>query len=79
LGEFSPVGRLFAFGSGLKITEVAQTLCHFFATIENILEKSLGFILGDLFMNSYGHPGVYVMITIFGVFLMNQCYDQTFE
>jgi hypothetical protein len=62
LVEFSPIGRLFTLGSGLKITEVEHIfeLPTFFhgASYAFILSKNgLGSILGDFFTNSSGHPG----------------------
>jgi hypothetical protein len=54
LGEFSPMGRLFTLGKGLKIKEVVHNFGATFSTV--FLTKSgLGNILGDFFTNSSGH------------------------
>jgi hypothetical protein len=61
LSEFSPHGRLFTFGSVLKITEVGQIFwaTYFHATSYVLIMTKiwLGDILGDFFTNSSGHPG----------------------
>jgi hypothetical protein len=51
-----------------------------------LTKNGLGNSLGDFFINSSGHPGVDILITILdhfwvkkiGVFLKNKCYDQIF-
>jgi hypothetical protein len=51
---------LFTLGSGLKITKVAQKFaqllggCYVPITVDKKIGK--GYILGDLFKNSSGHP-----------------------
>jgi hypothetical protein len=61
LGEFSPVGRLFAPGRFLKITKVAQIIVQFFHKLRvNFLQgNGLGYILGDFFPSSSGHPALF--------------------
>jgi hypothetical protein len=64
-GEISPIGRLFTFSSFLKLTEVAQIFgllffhdTRYVCTYILILPiNGLGFVLGDSFTNSSGHPG----------------------
>jgi hypothetical protein len=60
LGEFSTIGRLFALGSCLKMTEVAQILGLLVSSqqvTESFFSKNrLGHILGAFFINSSGHP-----------------------
>jgi hypothetical protein len=61
LGEFSPVGQLFTLACFKKIAEVAPFWagCSFprKKSYELILSKSgLGYILGEFFTNSSGHP-----------------------
>jgi hypothetical protein len=70
---------------------IAQSVGLLFSTASlNFDKKSFGLHFGQFFTNSSGHPGVDVMITIFGdfclfsakkigVFLKNQCYDQILE
>jgi hypothetical protein len=60
LGEFSHIGRLFALGSVLKITEVAQIFSLLFSMVRGVYvsistNNWLGYILGDFFTNSSGH------------------------
>jgi hypothetical protein len=55
MGEFSPIGRLLSLGRLPKLTEVAKMfwaihLCTHFN------KSMLGYILGDFFANSSGHP-----------------------
>jgi hypothetical protein len=60
LGKFSPIGRLFTLGCYLKITEAAKTIwLHFFhGTIYLFIltQNGAGYILGDAYSNSSGHP-----------------------
>jgi hypothetical protein len=73
LGEFSPKVWLLTLGSGLKITKAANfygVLFPMVPVIINLTKNGLGYILGDFFTNSSGHPachcaGTGVMITIF--------------
>jgi hypothetical protein len=54
LGQFSPIGRLFASGSFLK-TEVAQSFGHLFPPLKfyiNFDQKMWGDILACFFKNS---------------------------
>jgi hypothetical protein len=60
LGEFSPIGWLFTLGSFLKMTQVADILGNFSPRLRlwnNFVKNGLGYILGDSFTNSSGHPG----------------------
>jgi hypothetical protein len=61
LVELSPVGRLFTFGRGLKITEVAQMfeICTFStAQVMYLFDKKwLGPDFWYFFTNSFCHPG----------------------
>jgi hypothetical protein len=61
LGKFSPKGGLFAFGSYMKITEVADSLGHYI----QLLRSRISFdkngscnILGEFFTNSSNHPAL---------------------
>jgi hypothetical protein len=70
LGEFSTIGRSFTVGSFLLITYICGQNCYspFFHGESITWTKkcvSAVHILGDLFKNESGHPGVDVMITIF--------------
>jgi hypothetical protein len=59
LGEFSSIGRLFAWGSFLKISGVTQIhglLLPRFKLWINFDERGLGQILGAFSTNSSGHP-----------------------
>jgi hypothetical protein len=60
LGEFSPKARLFTLGSFSKITQGAEKFgAILFQRIDYVLiltKNGLGYILGDLFTNSSGHP-----------------------
>jgi hypothetical protein len=60
LGEFSPIGRLFAPCSFLKITKIAQILGLLFngkSDVDiNIVKNVLGHRLGYFFTSSSGHP-----------------------
>jgi hypothetical protein len=60
LGEFSPIGRLFTFGSFVKITEVCSP--NFWATFFHgegyafVLTKNrVGYFLGNYYAKSSGH------------------------
>jgi hypothetical protein len=61
LGEFPPIRKLFTSIRVLKITEICSiNWATFFrgANYELILTNNLlGYILGDFFTNSSGHPG----------------------
>jgi hypothetical protein len=61
LGEFSPIGRLFSLGSSSKnCKSIPNILAAIFCGKHyvSILTKNvLGYILGDFFKNSSGHPG----------------------
>jgi hypothetical protein len=59
-GEFSPFGRLFSLGRFSKITQLAQISGLLFSTVKIInfdKKNGPGYILGDFFTNSSGHPG----------------------
>jgi hypothetical protein len=60
LDEFSPFGRLFSLGSFLRLRKYPKILGNFFRSsgfVVLILAKNgLGYILGDFFTNSSGHP-----------------------
>jgi hypothetical protein len=54
LGEFSPNGQMFSFGSSSKMTKVSQIFsCESCVLI--LTKNGLGHILGDFFINSSGH------------------------
>jgi hypothetical protein len=56
IGRIFANGRLFALGSGFKMTEVAHIAGLPEASYVIILTKNcLGYILGDSFENSSGH------------------------
>jgi hypothetical protein len=59
LGEFLLIGRLFILFGFLKIAGVEVRWCNFFhgRNYELLMAKNgLGYILGDSFTNSSGHP-----------------------
>jgi hypothetical protein len=59
LGEFSPNARLFALGIFWKMTEIAHNFGILFPNFRlciNFDKNGLGYILGDFFANSSGHP-----------------------
>jgi hypothetical protein len=58
LVEFSPNGWSFTLGSFIKITEVAQKVFLSTCILCSNFDKKiwLGYILGDFFTNSSGHP-----------------------
>jgi hypothetical protein len=59
LGEFSPIGRLFSLGIFFENYKRANILVYFFRGLnfELILaQNGLGYILGEFFTNSSGHP-----------------------
>jgi hypothetical protein len=51
LGEFSPIGRLFTCGQCL------ENLGYLFSRYQLCINYGLGYILGDFFKSSSGHPG----------------------
>jgi hypothetical protein len=61
LGEFSPIVHLTTWISFSKITEAAQIWGLFFTNgkicVPILTKNGLGYILGDFFTNSSGHPG----------------------
>jgi hypothetical protein len=59
LGEFSPTYWASTLGSFFEKREVAQILGLLFSTVRvmfQYLRKNLGYILGNFFTNSSGHP-----------------------
>jgi hypothetical protein len=60
LGEFSPNELLFALGIFLEnYTKSPTVWVYFFPLCINYDKNGLGYVLGDVFTNSYGHPGQY--------------------
>jgi hypothetical protein len=60
-GEFSPNGHYCTVGRFIKITEVARILGYIFPKCKfwiNLDKNGLGYILGDFFINSSGHPAL---------------------
>jgi hypothetical protein len=62
-GEFLPLGQHFIFGRFLRTTEVAQHFGASFSTVPVMFviifdKAALGFVLGDFFTNTSGHPGM---------------------
>jgi hypothetical protein len=58
LGDFLPIGQLFALGSFLKISKDPEFWPTFYygKSFAPILTKNgLGYILGEIFANSSGH------------------------
>jgi hypothetical protein len=60
LDEFSPTGQFFSLCSFLKVTEVAHIFgarsFHGKKFCIDFDKNGLGYILGDFFANSSGHP-----------------------
>jgi hypothetical protein len=58
LGTFSPIGLWFKQAVFMKMAEVARMVWLPFSTLKVIgLDKrGLGYIFGDIFTNSSGHP-----------------------
>jgi hypothetical protein len=59
LGKFSPKGGLFALGSYMKITEVADSFGHYIQLLRSRInfDKNWScYILGEFFTNSSKHP-----------------------
>jgi hypothetical protein len=60
LGENSSFWRLNTLGIFVKLTEMAQTIGLFFrgkSYVFNFHRNGLGYILGDFFTDTSGHPG----------------------
>jgi hypothetical protein len=79
LGEFSPnVLLLFALGTYVKTTEVAHIFGLLNSTVKVyalILTKpGLGYILGEFFTNSSGHP-VAVAKLMVGLTVLRACHE----
>jgi hypothetical protein len=60
LGEYLPIGRLFSLGSFFEKCKSSTNSWFFFDGTSCVLiltQNWLGYILGDFFANSSGHPG----------------------
>jgi hypothetical protein len=65
LGEFLPIGQLFTLGSLLKLQKpkfwaTCIRVKHFVLILKDI---GLGYILGDFFTSSSGHPGAQLTLS----------------
>jgi hypothetical protein len=56
-GEFITLGDYWLWSFFSKITELAHILGQLFSAEKSVNKNGLGYILGDFFANSSGHPG----------------------
>jgi hypothetical protein len=82
LSEFSPNGRLFALGSFLENYRISPHFCATFILFVslwfNFDKNGLGYILGDSFKNSSGHPEpeqAFHPLTAFLLIRQKKCYQ----
>jgi hypothetical protein len=60
LGKFSPIGQLFTFGKLFKQRRSSQIFVLLYSTVKVVhsfwQKNGMGYILGEFFANSSGHP-----------------------
>jgi hypothetical protein len=78
LDDFSPIGRLFTMGSFLRSQKqpyIWATFIHQKIQAIKFTKNGLGYISGDFFKNSSGHPGRICISVVGQQLLLASCPD----